>query len=146
MPRPTLPYFASRLTRPRLTPHTSHLASPRLAQDELPNGLAFGGNIEARFFGLWLRDDLESGRSEASCSTYGSPRLASAAEFAVDDVELWAVAADPPPPTEEEAAAAAGENALTAAGVLSTKHADARAFVQLAGRGPKVANSGGSAG
>lgn len=31
--------------------------------DQLPNGIAFGGQLETCFFGLWLRDDMELGRS-----------------------------------------------------------------------------------
>ena len=46
---------------------------------------------------------------------------------------------------EEGEAAAAGENALTAAGVLSSKHEEARAFVALAKRGSAIERSGGSA-
>ncbi len=54
---------------------------------QLPNGLAFGGNLEARFFGLWLRDDFESGRSDGPCATYSnSPCLASSSEFQVAEV------------------------------------------------------------
>ena len=102
---------------------------------ELPNGLAFGGNLEARYFGLWLRDDLETGRSCGPCATYSdAPCLTSSTEFKVDEIELWAVAEDPPPPTEEELAAEAGENALTAAGVLSSKHEETRNFLAMAGR------------
>ncbi len=109
----------------------------------LPNGLAFGGNLEARFFGLWLRDDLESGRSCGPCATYSnSPCLASATEFEVAEVELWAVADDPPPPTEEEAAADAGVNPLTEAGVLSSKHQETRNFLAMAGRTQHAANLG----
>lgn len=56
--------------------------------DVLPNGLAFGGNLEALFFGLWLRDDLETGRSNGPCQAYSnSPCLASATEFKVDEIE-----------------------------------------------------------
>ena len=39
---------------------------------------------------------------------------------------------DPPPPSEEEQAAARGENALTAAGVLSSKHQETRNFLAVA--------------
>ena len=48
--------------------------------------------------------------------------LASSNAFVIDDIEVWAVEPDPPPPSEEELAAQQGENALTAAGVLSSKH------------------------
>ena len=41
---------------------------------------------------------------------------------------------DSPPPTEEELAAEAGENALTAASVLSSKHEETRNFLAMAGR------------
>jgi hypothetical protein len=103
--------------------------------DILPNGLAFGGNLEARFFGLWLRDDLESGRSVGACSTYSNaPTLSSNCEFKVDEIEVWAVQDDPPPPSDEEMAAERGENALTAAGVLSSKHEETRNFLAMAGR------------
>eukprot|EP00965_Chrysotila_dentata_P237889 6202180-Pleurochrysis_carterae.AAC.1 len=37
-------------------------------KEQLPNGIAFGGNLESTFFGLWLRADMESGRSDAPCS------------------------------------------------------------------------------
>ena len=123
--------------------HRASGQSPNLVylnanMEQLPNGLAFGGNLDATFFGLWLRDDLETGRSDGPCATYSnSPCLASAAEFKVDELELWAVADDPPPPSEEEAAAAAGENALTAAGVLSSKHEETRNFLAMAGRAPQ---------
>ena len=43
---------------------------------ELPNGLAFGGQLDDRFFGLWIHDP-ESGRSVAGCATYRSPVLSS---------------------------------------------------------------------
>ncbi len=77
---------------------------------------------------VW-QDDLETGRSDGPCTTYGgSPCLASGAAFAVDEIEVWAVEEDPPPPSEEEQAVAAGENALTAAGVLSSKHTETRNF------------------
>ena len=116
--------------------------------EALPNGLAFGGQLDSRFFGLWIHDGLESGTSAAPsvpCSTYHSPCLSpSGPEFAVDALEVWAVGDDPPPPSEEEAAAAAGENALTAAGVLSSKHEEAKAFVAIARKGPRVEASGGS--
>ena len=56
--------------------------------------------------------------------------------------QLWAVADDPPPPTEEEAAAEAGENALTAAGVLSSKHQETRNFLAMAGRTQHAENLG----
>ena len=107
----------------------------------LAAGLAFGGNLEARFFGLWLRDDLETGRSDAPCVTYGNaPCLASSSAFELDEVELWATDEDPPPPSEEEAAAARGENALTAAGVLSSKTEETRNFLVMAGRTQHAAN------
>ena len=118
--------------------------------DELPNGLAFGGHLESRSFALWLHADLDVAESSAAGgTTFHSPCLGGSdgcgtAKFGVDAVEVWAVGEDPPPPTEEEAAAAAGENALTAAGVLSSKHDEARAFVQLASKGPKFERSGGS--
>ena len=103
--------------------------------DVLPNGLAFGGNLEAQFFGLWIRDDLETGRSDGPCSTFaGAPCLASSSSFEIDEIEVWAVEPDPPPPSEEELAAQQGENALTAAGVLSSKHQETRNFLQMAGR------------
>ena len=114
--------------------------------DLLPNGLAFGanGSLDDRFFGLWLRDDLETGRSDAPCATFGdSPCLALAAEFRVAEVELWAVAEDPPPPSDEEQAAGRGENALTAVGVLSSKHEETRKFLEIAtGKGQASADLG----
>lgn len=114
--------------------------------DLLPNGLAFGanGSLDDHFFGLWLRDDLETGRSDAPCATFGdSPCLAMATEFRVEEIELWAVAEDPPPPCEEEQAAARGENALTAVGVLSTKHEETRKFLEIAtGKGQASADLG----
>ena len=114
--------------------------------EQLPNGLAFGGHLEARFFGLWLHDDLERGRSDAPCATFGhSPCLASAPAFSVADVELWGVEDDPPPPSEDEAAASRGENALTAAGILSSKHEqrEARAFLAIAtGKGQQATDAG----
>lgn len=116
-------------------PSSSNLVYLNIGMEQLPNGLAFGGNLEARFFGLWLRDDLETGRSCGPCATYtNAPCLSASAEFRVDEVEVWAVADDPPPPTAEELAAEAGENALTAAGVLSSKHEETRNFLAMAGR------------
>ena len=83
----------------------------------------------------WLRDDLESGRSCGPCVTYdNAPCLATATEFRLSEVEVWAVEEDPPPPSEEDAAAARGENALTAAGVMSSKHEETRNFLAMAGR------------
>lgn len=121
----------------------ANLAYLNVGMDQLPNGLAFGGNLEARFFGLWLYDDLEGGRSDGPCATYSdAPCVASSTEFALDEIEVWAVEADPPPPNEEEAAAAAGENALTAAGVLSSKHQETRNFLAMAGRTQHAANLG----
>ena len=123
---------------PAVTVHRASGASANLVYlnagaEQLPNGLAFGGNLDARYFGLWLRDDLESGRSDGPCATYGdAPCLASAAEFVLDELEVWAVEEDPPPPSEEEQAAARGENALTAAGVLDAKHQETRNFLALA--------------
>lgn len=117
-----------------------------VGMDVLPNGLAFGANgrLDDRFFGLWLKDDLESGRSDAPCATYGdAPCLASSAAFAVDEVELWAVDDDPPPPSEEEQAAARGENALTSAGVLGSQHEETRKFLEVAtGKGKAAADLG----
>ena len=104
-----------------------------VGMESIPNGLAFGGSLDARFFGLWLHDDLETGRSEGPCSTYGdSPCLSSTSAFEIDELELWAVEDDPPPPSEEEQAAERGENALTAAGVLSSKHQETRNFLAVA--------------
>lgn len=119
----------------RASGDSPNLVYLNVGMHELPNGLAFGGNLEARYFGLWLRDDLETGRSCGPCATYSNaPCLASSTEFKVDEIELWAVAEDPPPPTEEELAFEAGENALSAAGVLSSKHEETRNFLALAGR------------
>ena len=108
----------------------------------LPNGLAFGGNIDACFFGLWLRDDLESGRSDGPCSAYGdAPCLATSAHFCVAEIEVWAVEDDPPPLPEEQLASERGENALTAAGVLEARHQETRNFVALAtGKGQASAS------
>ena len=97
--------------------------------DQLPNGLAFGGQIESRYFGLWLRDDLESGRSCAPCSTYHSECVASAADFGVREVEVWAVEDDPP--VDEDALQ---DDPLVAAGILAPKHAETRAFLEMAGK------------
>ena len=70
-------------------------------------------------------------------------RLALAAEFRVAEVELWAVAEDPPPPSDEEQAAGRGENALTAVGVLSSKHEETRKFLEIAtGKGQASADLG----
>lgn len=103
--------------------------------EQLCNGLAFGGSLEASYFGLWLRDDFEGGRSDGPCATYGnSPCLAASAEFELDELEIWAVEEDPPPPSEEELASMHGENALTAAGVLSSKHEETKNFLAMAGR------------
>ena len=53
----------------------------------------------------------------------------------------WRVQDDPPPPSEEEQAAERGENALTAAGILSTKHEETRNFLQVAtGKGAASAS------
>jgi len=92
-------------------------------REELPNGLAFGGQLDSRFFGLWLRADLESGRSDAPCATYQNEQLGTSVEFHVDEVEVWAVADDPPPPEWEQ----------EEGGVRSKKHAEAAAFAELAG-------------
>lgn len=94
--------------------------------EQLPNGLAFGGQTDSRFFGLWLRDDLETGRSCAPCSTYQNAAvLSSAGEFKLDAVELWAVDDDVP---EEEPQGTALD------GVLGEQHAEARHFLELAGK------------
>ena len=125
---------------PSQTLHKASGDSPNLVylnagMEQLPNGLAFGGNLDARFFGLWLKDDLETGRSDAPCSAYSNaPCLSSSSSFEVDEIELWAVEDDPPPPSEEELAAQQGENALTAAGVLSSKHQETRNFLAMAGK------------
>ena len=50
------------------------------------------------------------------------------------DVLADALEDDPPPPSEEELAAQQGENALTAAGVLSSKHQETRNFLAMAGK------------
>ena len=127
----------------RASGDNANLVYLNIKMEQICNGLAFGGNLEASFFGLWVRDDLESGRSDGPCATYSqSPCLASSTEFAIDEIEVWAVEDDPPPPTEDEAAAAAGENALTAAGVLSSKHQETRAFLAMAGRTQHAANLG----
>ncbi|CAG9466003.1 unnamed protein product [Pedinophyceae sp. YPF-701] len=49
--------------------------------------LALGGSPA---FALWLDSDLREGHSN-NCGTFGSPCLASSAEFAVRAVELWRV-------------------------------------------------------
>ena len=114
--------------------------------EQLPNGLAFGANggLDDRFFGLWLKDDLEVGRSDGPCATFGgSPCLASTTDFRVAEAEVWAVEEDPPPPSEEEQAAARGENALTSAGVLGSKHEETRKFLEVAtGKGKASAEMG----
>jgi len=97
--------------------------------EQLPNGIAFGGQIDAQYFGLWLKDDLETGRSCAPCSTYGSDCLASDSEFTVHEVEIWAVEDDPPVDEESKR-----ENPLVASGVLAPQHAETRAFLSMAGK------------
>lgn len=70
-------------------------------------------------------ESLETGRAEEQCSTYLLDGcLASAPDFAVAGIEVWAVADDPPAPEED----AARE------GALSEAHKETRAFLALAGR------------
>ena len=96
--------------------------------EQLPNGLAFGGQLDARFFGLWLHDDLETGRSCAPCSTYQDMRavLASSGDFSVDAVELWAVDEDVPVDDEPQGTALDG--------VMGEQHAETRSFLEMAGK------------
>ena len=114
--------------------------------DELPNGCAFGGSghldklaAGGVYFGLWLRDDLETGRSDAPCATFASPQLSGAPSFRVQDIEVWAVADDvpkpaPPPAQPEWAGGPEG------GGVLAPKHAEARHFMEVASTRTKLAN------
>ena len=96
--------------------------------EQLPNGLAFGGQLDARFFGLWLHDDLETGRSCAPCSTYQDMHavLASSGDFSVDAVELWAVDEDVPVDAEPQGTAFDG--------VMGEEHAETRSFLEMAGK------------
>ena len=67
-----------------------------------------------------------AGRSCAPCSTYQNAAvLSSAGEFKLDAVELWAVDDDVP---EEEPQGTALD------GVLGEQHAEARHFLELAGK------------
>lgn len=106
----------------RASGENDHLVYCNSGMDQLPNGIAFGGRIDERFFGLWLRQDLESGRSDAPCSTFHSPMLSSRAAFGLDLIEVWAVEPDAPLEAEE------------GGGVLSDEHAEAARFVTMAGR------------
>ena len=96
--------------------------------EQLPNGLAFGGHLEARFFGLWLHDDLETGRSCAPCSTYQDMHavLASSGDFSVDAVELWAV--------DEDVAVDDEPQGTALDGVMGEQHAETRSFLEMAGK------------
>ena len=96
--------------------------------EQLPNGVAFGGQLDARFFGLWLHDDLETGRSCAPCSTYDDLRapLSSSGDFRVDAVEMWAVDEDVPPDDEPQGTALDG--------VMGDQHAETRSFMEMAGK------------
>ena len=116
--------------------HMPHRTSPTCITDmrtccflQLPNGLAFGGRIDERYFGLWLRSDLETGRSDTPCSTFHSPMLSSAAEFKVELVEVWAVQA-------HVDAQHGGVDAwgVRSGGVLSEEHAEAAHFIGMTGR------------
>jgi hypothetical protein len=76
---------------------------------------------------LWRRRTEESTVQRRVLAAHARRSSLSARDRACcAQVELWATADDPPPPSEEEQAAAAGENALTAAGVLSSKHQETR--------------------
>ena len=124
----------------RASGENSNFVMLNAGMEQLPNGLAFGGNIDSRFFGLWLRDDLETGRSCAPCSTYQglAAPLCSAAgdsggtEFSVDVVELWAVDDDLPEDDEPQGTALDG--------VMGEQHKETRAFLEMAGKTQHAAN------
>ena len=88
-------------------------------KEQLPNGLAFGGQLD--FFGLWLEDSMDSARSYGPCSTFGSPCLAGRTTFKVEVVEVWALVED------EE-----GEEDAGGRGVLSDE--ETKNFLRTAGR------------
>ena len=100
---------------------------PNQGMEQLPNGLAFGGQLDDRFFGLWIHDNLESGRSVAGCATYRSPVLSSTPDFAIAALELWAVEPDAPLPAWQQEAEEQG-------GVMGAKHKQTREFMSMAGR------------
>ena len=104
-----------------------HLVYLNKDMHELPNGLAFGGQLDDRFFGLWIHDNLESGRSVAGCATYRSPVLSSTPDFAIAALELWAVEPDAPLPVWQQEAEEQG-------GVMGAKHKQTREFMSMAGR------------
>ena len=124
----------------RASGENAHFVMLNAGMEQLPNGLAFGGDIDSRFFGLWLRDDLETGRSCAPCSTYqglAAPLCSAAgdsggAEFGVDVVELWAVDDDLPEDDEPQGTALDG--------VMGEQHTETRAFLEMAGKTQHAAN------
>ena len=117
-------------TSPDPDPEPDHRPEPcpNQGMEQLPNGLAFGGHLEARFFGLWLHDDLETGRSCAPCSTYQDMHavLASSGDFSVDAVELWAV--------DEDVAVDDEPQGTALDGVMGEQHAETRSFLEMAGK------------
>ncbi len=62
--------------------------------EQIPNGIAFGGQLDSKFFGLCIEDSFDMARSDAPCSTYGSPCLASSSTFRLREVEAWALTED----------------------------------------------------
>jgi hypothetical protein len=69
--------------------------------DELPNGVAFGG--QKGYFGLWLHDGLDTGESTGACSTYDGAVFAERTRFDVAAIEVWATC-EPEQPVGSEAA------------------------------------------
>lgn len=59
----------------------------------LPNGLAFGGQMD--YFGLWISADFENGycRASPTSTTFGNPTLSSSSssDFKIDYIEAWLV-------------------------------------------------------
>jgi TLD len=55
---------------------------------QLPNGVGFGGQVG--YYSLLIESSLDTGMSRPS-ATFGSPCLASAETFDVDQVEVWLV-------------------------------------------------------
>jgi len=97
---------------------------------QLPNGVAFGGHRDGRYFGLWLHEGFDSGEGSGPCSTYEGGVLPHRGRFRVREVEVWATGPKPEPEGEGgEEPARAGPGGT----VLGRRREDAN-FMAMAGR------------
>lgn len=93
---------------------------------QLPNGCAFGGQIENGFFGLWLHEDFETGHSSGPCMSFQGGVFDEPRTFKVDALEVWALAQLP----DDDKDAEEGQESST---VLQRRREDAN-FMAMAGR------------